>query len=157
RELGRWIGGRVEVRAIRRLDASFEGKRPPASRRPRVAKSVAAAVPVRGTRDAEGVPDDHGAPRHCGLPDGRHRAHALLDRARLLRFEADPETGTVHQVDDGQMERLREVDPALDLLAGVGGPGAAVMERVAGHRRDRPAVETRQPRDTGTPGGFPNL
>ncbi len=41
------------------------------------------------------------------------------------------------------MERLRDVEEALDLLAGVGRPGAAVEVRIARHQRHRPAVEPR--------------
>src|SRR5439155_677207 len=73
--------------------------------------------------------------------------HALLDRPRALGIEADQEARAVDQIEDGQVERLRGVDEALDLLAGVGRPRAAVEERVAGHDGDRPAVQAREPGD----------
>src|SRR5689334_9177990 len=44
------------------------------------------------------------------------------------------------------MERLGEVDEARDLVARIGGPAAAVEERVAGQHRDRPAVEAGEAR-----------
>src|SRR5690242_1067799 len=119
-----WRG--VDVRAVCGLDAAFERQRAPTPRRPRVARAVATTVAVRGARHAEAVANDHRAPRNGRLPDGRHRAHALLDRARALRVEPDQEPGAVDQIDHRQVERLRDVDEALNLLAGVRCPRAAV-------------------------------
>src|SRR5207245_7296343 len=76
-----------------------------------------------------------------GLPDRGHRANALLDGAGLLGLEADEEAGAVHEIDDRQVERLRQVHEALDLLARGRGPRAAVEERVTRHQRYGPAVE----------------
>ena len=146
-ELGRGIGGGVEIGAVGGLDPALERQRAPAARRPRVAQAVAAAVCVRGAGHAERVPDDDRAPRHRRLPDGRHRAHALLDRPRLLGLEPDEKAGAVDEVDHGQVEGLRDVDEALDLLAGVRRPRAAVVVRIARHQRHRPAVEAREPGD----------
>ncbi len=100
-----------------------------------------------GAGHAEAVAHDHRAPGNRRLPDGRHRAHALLDRARSLGVEADEEPRAVDQIDHRQMERLREVHEALDLLTGVGRPGAAVEVRIAGHERHRPAVQPCEGRD----------
>src|SRR5262245_52228308 len=80
----RAIGRGVEVGPVRRLDAAFERQRAPAARWPGVARAVAAAVAVGGAGDAEYVSDDHRAPGRRRLPDGRHRAYALLDGAGLL-------------------------------------------------------------------------
>ena len=48
------------------------------------------------------------------------------------------------------MEGLRQVDPALHLLAGVRRPRAAVVEGIARHQRHRPAVEPGEPGDDRT-------
>src|SRR3989454_9351265 len=127
--------------AVGRLDAALERERAPATRRPRVAGAVAAAVPVGRAGDAEDVADDHRAPGDRGRPDRGHRANALLDGAGLLGLEADEEAGAVHEIDDRQVERLRQVHEALDLLARGRGPRAAVEERVTRHQRYGPAVE----------------
>ncbi len=150
RSLACGIGRRVEVGAVGRLDTALERQRSPAPGGPRVAEGVARPVAVRGPGHAEHVPDDDGAPGHGGLPDRRHGAHALLDRPRALGLEPDQEARAVDEVDDGQVEGLGHVHEPLHLLAGVGGPGAAVVERVARHQRDRPPVEPRQARDDRT-------
>src|SRR5262245_59609989 len=118
------VGRRVDFRAIRRFDPAFERQRAPASRRPRVTRAVAAAVAMRGARYAEAVAHDDGAPRNRRLPDRRHRTHALLDGPGVLGVEPDQEAGTIDEIEQRQVERLRDVDKALDLLTRVRGPGA---------------------------------
>src|SRR5438067_746524 len=146
-ELPLRIRGRVEVGPVGRLDPALERERAPAAGGPGVARAVAAAVPVGRAGDPEHVADDHRAPRDRRLPDRGHRADALLDRAGPLGLLADEEAGAVDEIDDGQVEGLREVHEALDLLAGVRGPGAAVEERIARHQRHGPAVEAREAGD----------
>ena len=114
---------------------------------PRATRSACSsgAVPVRRPRHPEHVADDHRAPRHRRLPDGRHGAHALLDGAGPLGLEPDEKARAVDQVDHGQVEGLGQVHEPLDLLAGVGGPGAGVVERIARHQRDRPPSRRARP------------
>ena len=106
---------------------------------------------MRGARDAEHVADDDRTPRDRGLPHRRHRPHALLDRPALLGLEADRKAGTVDEIEDREVKRLREVDEPFHLLARVRGPGAPVEERIARHDGDGPAVDSREPGDDRAP------
>ena len=96
---------------------------------------------VAQSAHAVAVAHDDAAPRHGGLVDRRQGADAPADHRAALGGEADLEAGAVHQVHDRQMEGLRHVDEADDLVARIRGPRAAVEQRVAGHQRHRPAVQ----------------
>ena len=63
----------------------------------------------------------------------------------------DHEAGLVDEVDDGQVERVGQLDERLHLLRGVGGHAAAVEHRVRGEDGDRPAVEAGQAGDRRRP------
>ena len=97
--------------------------------------------------DAERVAHDDGAPRHGGLVDRRHRAHAVADGRRLLSLQPDHEARTIHQIDHRQMEGLGEIDPAHHLLARLRRPRAAIVEGIAGHQQHRTAFEPGKPGD----------
>ena len=129
------VGCGLELSAVGRLDPALERERAPAAGGPGVARAVARPVPVRGAGDAEDVADDHRAPRDGRLPDRGHGADALLDGAGLLGIEADEEAWAVHEIDDRQVEGLRQIDEALDLPAGVGRPGVAIEEGIARKQR----------------------
>src|SRR5208282_6331819 len=125
-ELGDRIRCGIDVCPIGCLDAALERQRAPVAGRPRIAQRQPAGRLVHGSGDAETIAHDDGAPRHGGLVDRRHRAHAMTDGGGALGLDADEKAGTVHEIDDRQMKSLRQVDEAHDLLARGGGPGAAV-------------------------------
>ena len=87
------------------------------------------------------ITDDHGAPGHSRLPDGRHGAYAVLDGAGLFGLEADQKAGAINQIDHRQMKGLRQVDELFDFLTGVRSPGTAVEKRITRHQRHGPAIE----------------
>ena len=99
---------------------------------------------VRGPGHTEHPPEDHRAPRHRGLVHRGQRPRAVADRGRLLGRRPDDEARLVDEVDDGQVERVGQIDEAGDLLAGLGRPAAAVHVGVAGEDGDGPAVEPGQ-------------
>ena len=84
------------------------------------------------------------------LVDRRHRAHAVANGRRLLGLEPDHEAGAIHQVNNRQMEGLGEVDPADHLVAGIGRPRSAIVERIARQHQNRAAFQPGKPGDDRT-------
>ena len=148
-EFGVGVGSGVDVGAVGGFDTAFEGEGSPAGGGPGVAGGEALAVAVGGAGDAEEVADDDGAPGHGGLEEGGHGADAVADGGVLFGLGADKEAGAVDEVDDGEVEGLGEVDEADDFVAGVGGPGAAVVVGVGGEEGDGPAVDAGEAGDEG--------
>ena len=71
---------------------------------------------MAGAGHAEDAPDDHGDEGHRGLVKGSQRMDAAPDRPRALGVHSDHETGLVDEMDDGQVEGVREVDEASQLV-----------------------------------------
>ena len=95
---------------------------------------------MAGPGDAVCFADDDRTPGRRRLVDGGQRADALADRARPLSVNAQEETRVVHEVDDGEAERIAEIDEARHLLAGVCVDGARVEVRIVRHDADGNAV-----------------
>ena len=112
---------------------------------------------MAGGGHAIGAAHDDAAPRHRGLVDGGQRARAVAHDAGPLGLDADLEARDVHQVHHRQVEGLRQVDEARELLGRWAIPAAAVEIRVAGHHGHGPAVDTRQPGDDGAAPLAPHL
>ena len=82
------------------------------------------------------------------LGEGDHPFAALADRPGGLVLEADGEAGVVDEVEDRQVEQVAQVEVAGQLVAAVGGQGAAVgVAAVGGDDADRMAVEARETDD----------
>ena len=121
----RIVGG-VDIGAVGRLDAAFQRQRAPAT--PTARRS--AVKPPAGWCAAPATPK---ALRMMNVHHGTVVWFiAAMARtpwrmvAALLGLEPDQEAGAVAEIDDRQMERLGQVDEAHHLLAGIGGPGAAI-------------------------------
>ena len=106
---------------------------------------VARGVGVTGAGDTEGLANEDRAPGRARLVDRRQGARAMANGGRLLRRRTDQKARAIDQMHDRQMEGLGEIDETGNFLRGIGGPGAAIDERVAGHDRHRPAIQTGQP------------
>src|SRR3546814_14758813 len=78
--------------------SALQWQRPPARRQPGIADGVAAGRLMRAAGDAEGAAHDDRAPGDGALVDGTHGAHALADRARALRLQADEEARAVGEI-----------------------------------------------------------
>ena len=82
------------------------------------------------------------------LGEGDHPLAAPADGAGDLVLEADGEAGVVDQVEDRQVEQVAQVEVAGQLVAAVGGEGAAVdVAAVGGDDAQRVAVEADEPGD----------
>src|SRR3954469_12612151 len=94
------IVGRLELAAVRGLDAALDRERSPVARRPREAKvqSLRVAVPCAG--HAEHLAHEHRDPGHGRLVRRVERARAAPNRALLLRLASDQEAGLVDEVHD---------------------------------------------------------
>ena len=76
------------------------------------------------------------------LGEGDHPLAALADRAGHLVLQPDREAGIVDQVEDRHVEQVADVEVAAQLVAAVGGQGAAVhVAAVRGDDPQRVAVE----------------
>ena len=75
-EFGFWVIRRLDLGAVGGLDAAGQGQRAPGARQPGVAHGEPAGRAVGAAGHTKGVSDDHRAPGHGGLAQGRHGADA---------------------------------------------------------------------------------
>src|SRR5215472_915184 len=138
---------RLQVAPVGRLDTALERQRAPVAAGPREAKVERLGVAVTRAGDTEDLADQDRDPGDSGLVDRGQRTGAAAYGAGPLGLDSDDEPRLVDEVDDGQVEGVREVDEAGQLVRSRRGQSTPVDPRVGGHNRDGVAVQPGQGRD----------
>ncbi len=99
--------------------------------------------------DTKRFPHNDAAKGNGCLAEGGERCRAHADCPTLLRLFSDQEAWAVHEMNERQMKRGRQIAPTDEFLATVCGPGAAINHGIFSKEGDGNAIKASETRHDG--------